>query len=405
MAHRAMSRRIWTGPEDVVAQLRKHWDSGRLLAARLDRKSDLFPLRLRLRKATSRDLGEQFDAVRDWVAELVQGSREKRGFGYQIEWQAIQHRTRGRNHLPRAIVVPSADDALRLIGKKAETARFDRLAGDLLAEFPGLRDWVARRPLEVLKRAEEWPKLTAILRYFRAHPRPGVYLRQLDIPGVDTKFVERRRGLVTELLDAVLPAEAIDPSASGAAAFNSRFGLSSRPVMVRFRILDPALALQGLSDLTVPADQFAALGLAVEQVFITENEINGLAFPSHPRAVVVFGLGYGLDRLAGVDWLKRARCWYWGDIDTHGFAILNRLRAHMPEVRSFLMDRATLDAHHELWGEEPEDRRFVGELPRLGAAEQNLFRALRDDVFTPRLRLEQERVRYVWLRAFLDQLQ
>ena len=400
-----MSVQDWTRPEDVVAQIRKHWESGRLLAARLDQESEVFPIRLRLRKATSRDLGERFDAVRAWVAELIQGSHEKRGFGYQIEWQSIEHRTRGRNRLPRAIVVPSAADALRLIGKKAEAARFDRLVEELLSEFPSLRDWVLRRPLEVLKRAEEWPKLTAILRYFRAYPRPGFYLRQLDIPGVDTKFIESRRGLVTELLDAVLPAEAIDPSATGAVGFNRRFGLRSRPVLVRFRILDPALALQGLTDLTVPADQFAALNLDVEQVFITENEINGLAFPSHPRAVVVFGLGYGLDRLAGVDWLKRAGCWYWGDIDTHGFAILNRLRAHLPHVRSFLMDRATLGAHRELWGQEPEDRRFGGELPHLDMLEQDLFRALRDDVFAPRLRLEQERVRYAWLRAFLDQLQ
>jgi hypothetical protein len=31
-----------------------------------------------------------------------------------------------------------------------------------------------------------------VLRWFVANPRPGVYLRQLDIPGVDTKFIEVR---------------------------------------------------------------------------------------------------------------------------------------------------------------------------------------------------------------------
>jgi len=394
----------WTRPPDLIAQLRRHWEAGRLLGERLAGTESLFPLNLKLRKAGSRDLTEQFDAVRGWVAELIEHSRERRGHGYEIEWRTIQHRTRGQNQLPRAVIVPSAEDALHLINKGAQAKRFDQLSAGILAEFPALHDWLARRPLEALKRADEWPRLLAILRYFVARPRPGCYLRQLDIPGVDTKFIETRRGLVSELLDAVLPSDAVDSSARGAAGFNRRYGLASRPVPVRFRCLDSGLALKGLTDLAVPAEEFAALDLDVDHVFITENEINGLAFPPHPRAIVVFGLGYGLDRLAGVGWLARARCWYWGDIDTHGFAILNRLRAHLPWVRSFLMDRATLDAHRELWGQEPEDRRFCGELGRLAADEQDLYLALRDDVFAPRVRLEQERIRFAWLQAFVAQL-
>ncbi len=399
-----MNDKAWTRPKDLVAQLRRHWDSGRLLAERLAGREPLFPLQLRVKKATSRDLTERFDAVRDWVGELIEHSRDKHGHGYAIEWRTVNHRTRGRNELPKAIIVPSADDALRLIGKTGQARRFDRLVAELLAEFPTLDDWLARRPLEALKRAEEWPRLLAILRHFRDHPRPGVYLRQLDIPGVDTKFIHARRGLVGELLDAILPFEAVDPSATGVRGFNRRYGLASRPVLVRFRILDPELRLRGLSDLSVPAVEFARLNLPVETVFITENEINGLAFPDHRRAIVVFGLGYGLERLAGIDWLARADCWYWGDIDTHGFAILNRLRHHLPEARSFLMDRATLDAHREQWGKEPDDRRFLGQLSRLDQHEQALYQALRDDVLSPRLRLEQEHVRFAWLERFLARL-
>ena len=35
------------------------------------------------------------------------------------------------------------------------------------------------------------------------------------------------------------------------------------------------------------------------------------------------------------------------DIDTHGFAILDPLRANFPQAQSFLMDRDTLPAHVE----------------------------------------------------------
>src|SRR5207248_1468020 len=96
------------------------------------------------------------------------------------------------------------------------------------------------------------------------------------------------------------------------------------------------LAINGLSDITVPATQFAQLSLPVRRIFITENEINGLAFPDVPRGVIIFGLGYSLDLLAGANWLSDREIHYWGDIDTHGFAMLDRLRAMFPAARSLL---------------------------------------------------------------------
>ena len=95
--------------------------------------------------------------------------------------------------------------------------------------------------------------------------------------------------------------------AAGQRNFEPRYGLASKPSQVRFRILDGRLAIQGLTDLAVPAREFASLDLPVERVFITENEINGLAFPGVPGSLVIFGLGYGLDRLSEVRWLHRSR--------------------------------------------------------------------------------------------------
>jgi len=37
-----------------------------------------YPLRLRFRKPTSKELAEDFNRVRDWIAELEAGSRESR---------------------------------------------------------------------------------------------------------------------------------------------------------------------------------------------------------------------------------------------------------------------------------------------------------------------------------------
>ena len=365
----------------------------------------LFPQRLALKKPDAQALADHFDAVRLWVQSLVKGSKAQRGFGYEIEWRTINHRVHGRNQVPAAAVIPTEDDALRLISKKRAAQHFDTLSKTTLARFPALAEWLTRKPLTLLEHADEWDSILAVLDYFSAHPRPDLYLRQLDIPGVDSKFIENRRGLIGELLDEVLPAHTIDHSATGVKGFAHRYGLKEAPPLIRFRLLDPRLRIDGLSDLSVPAQQFAALHLPVEQVFITENKVNGLAFPDMPGALVIFGLGYALDRLKEIHWLHKVALHYWGDIDTHGFAILNRLRSSFPDTASLLMDYETLMAHRELWGQEPSTDRFDGELPHLDEAEQTLFNNIKHNRFSNYVRLEQERIGFGWLQKALARLQ
>jgi len=390
----------WSTPGDVHAALDRRWARGEILTARVTGEP-LFPLRIPLRAPGTRDISYDFGAVLDWVRALEAGSRNTLGHGYALEYTTRRNRVQGDNPLPAAAVVPTEGDALRLLRRGRDAERFQRCADAARTRFPELAGWLARRPLRVLEEAEDWERVLDVLAWFRAHPRPGVYLRQLEIPGVDSKFIEQRRGLIAELLDTVLPAETIDWSATGARGFHARYGLRTEPPLIRFRILDPDLAIRGLTDLSVPPEAFAGLELAVERVFITENRINGLAFPDHPRSVVIFGLGYGLERLGDIPWLHRCAIDYWGDIDTHGFGILHRLRAAFPQARSLLMDRDTLMAHRELWGREPADKRYGGDPNRLTEDEYALFHDLAADRLGERVRLEQERVNFAHLRTRL----
>lgn len=395
----------WSGPDDIAASVRQLWDSGAILRARLDGAA-IFPLELRLRQPGAAEMGQAFDAARAWIGALAGMAREERGFGYELVWRDIKHRQLGRNRIPVAARIPSEEEALRLIGRGADARRFDRLAGATLEAFPILRSWLLRQPLKLLSHADAWERVIAVLRWFRANPRPGIYLRQLDIEGVDTKFIESHKGLFTELLDEIMPPDAILASANGARQFEARFGLSTKPALIRFRLLDPDHYIGGLSDLSIPVAHFAALETGVERIFVTENEVNALAFPPVPGGMVVFGGGYGIDRLARAGWLGSRDVVYWGDIDTHGFAILDRLRSYFPHVRSMLMDHATLDAHRFLWGMESDATRYTGELVRLTEDERRLFVELRDNIHATNLRMEQERLPYSWvldaLRITLD---
>ncbi len=82
----------------------------------------------------------------------------------------------------------------------------------------------------------------------------------------------------------------------------------------------------------------------------------------------------------------------------------NRLRAVLPHVRSFLMDRETLMAHRSLWVREPDGKRYDGEPTRLTTEEYTLFDDLRRDLLGPQVRLEQERIRWGWLELRLAAL-
>jgi hypothetical protein len=382
----------WTTPADLRAQVQRLWDRGELLrAAVTDTVS--WPLRLNLKVPSASDLSDRFEAVRKWVRAIADTPQ------VQIEWREWNHRVQGMQQLPAAVWIDTLQDSLTFIGKARQAQRFEAVWQQTAAAQPPLLAWLSRRPIQALDLADRWERLLAVVAWLQAHPRPAVYLRQVDVPGVDSKFIEAHRGVLAELLDLALPPEVIELDATGVAQFTRRFGFLDKPVRIRFRLLDPALpSLPGckcMPDITLDAASFAALVLPVDRVFITENETNFLAFPKVAGAIVVFGAGYGWEALARASWLHRCQLHYWGDIDTHGFAILDQLRGYFPGAASFLMDRKTLFAHRLHWGEEPDPARH--ELSRLTPEEKAVYGDLRFDRHQPRLRLEQERVGFGWL--------
>jgi hypothetical protein len=396
--------RAWTTPDDLAAEVQRDWDAGRLLRAVASGERN-YPKELRFRGPTSRELAERFAEVQTWIRALEAGSKAARGHGYELAWSDVNHRILGRNRVPTGAAVSTEEDALALLRRADEAARFRRLFDDTTARFPALRAWLLEQPLRALEHAAEWDRVLAVVDWFSAHPSPGVYVRQIEAEGVHTKFIEERKSLLAELLDRVLPAEAVDVAAgAGSAAFEARYGLRAKPALVRLRVLDRRHLIAGITDLALPAAELAALRPAVERVFITENEINGLAFPDVPGSLVIFGLGFGLGRLGQVPWLADIAVHYWGDIDTHGFSMLDRLRATLPHARSFLMDRATLLAHRPVWGQEKENERCLSTLPRLQAEETALYEDLVANRIADRLRLEQERVSFAWLRRALAEI-
>lgn len=386
----------WTTPADLKNQVQKLWDRGLLLASMNGRES-LFPRRLTLKGPDSRELSERFPEVRDWIGQLSAAAGP-----YRIEWRSVNHRVLGNNEIPAAIWIDQLSDALGLIGKRRAADQFAALVELTRDKQPELLPWLTKRSMRALELAEDWPRLLEIVGWLLKHPRPAIYLRQIDLPGVHTKLIEGHRGVLAELLDLVLPEDSIDGTHTGIGGFCRRYGFLDKPSRVRFRMLDSnvrLLPVEADQDITLTQAAFASLDLPVSKVFITENEINFLAFPDVSDAMVVFGAGYGFDNLAAATWLHEKEIYYWGDIDTHGFAILNQLRGFLFHVVSFLMDQRTLLAHRALWGVEMQPE--TGTLTRLNSEESALYDQLRQNHWGEHVRLEQERIGFDFLREAL----
>jgi len=116
----------WTTPHDISDKVLGLWNKGKILGAKITGEP-LFPLSLSLRRPDTRSYSERFEEVRTWIRSLEDGARERRGFGYDIEWAEINHRQLGRNKVPDKVAVPTEADALKLIGKQKDAERFERL--------------------------------------------------------------------------------------------------------------------------------------------------------------------------------------------------------------------------------------------------------------------------------------
>ena len=383
--------------QEINKKARRPWSSGAFLKSWLKDEA-FFPFEISFKTPTGRTLSNEFLQVRDWIATLHSHSKNATGKGYQLEYRTISHQQLGQQRLPHKIVFENQEDWLVFIGQQSAFKEFQGLADQTKRQLPQVMSFVNSKPVKVLDYAAAWPQLIKVCRYFQLNPQPNRYIRQLDIQGVDTKFIEAHKGILSELLTLALEPEDFDDSVTGIAenGFERRFGLRYDEPLIRFRLLDSNAAV---TDMSVPLSQFVDPG--VSQIYITENKVNGLAFPSVNDAIVIFGLGYGIRSLFSVSWLQDKHIIYWGDIDTHGFSMLSQLRGRFGQTTSFLMDQQTLDKHLSLCVEEPESKRFLADLTYLTDSEQALFDALRQNQLGKNLRLEQERIGFSCLRNAL----
>ncbi|MGL5867234.1 MAG: Wadjet anti-phage system protein JetD domain-containing protein [Dermatophilaceae bacterium] len=370
----------WTAPGDIAATVRRRWDDGTLLRS-YSAGGPFDVIGIPVHGPKPSEIGDDLAAVRDWVAVLDGGRRDDRR--YTLTWRTVGGRRIGRNELPDRAIVSTFDQAWALLGVRDAVRQFDEILA-IVGGCSAVRAWAVGHPHRALELHGDLPGLLAAFRWLDAHRDSGHYLREISAPGVDTKFAEKHRAVLAAMLG-------VPSTASG---FVSGLGLASKPELVRVRPAPTIGIPLPATEVAMRAAELAALDIRPRTAIIVENEISYLSVDVPQDGIVLWGRGFDVDRVGRLPWLVEVDVVYWGDLDTHGFAILDRLRAWLPQTRSVMMDRETLMAHRDRWV--VEKRPATSSLTRLTRAEQDLFVDLVTDALGAQVRLEQERVDWSW---------
>ncbi|HSF98346.1 MAG TPA: Wadjet anti-phage system protein JetD domain-containing protein [Ornithinibacter sp.] len=381
----------WTTPADIRARAQKRWDAGELLSAYATGSAPP-ALDLPVRGPTPREVSAQLAQVRSWRDALVAGSRD--GTCYTLTERSIGGRVIGAVTLPDRVSITAYDQWWRLLGVAEQVRVLDVVLARTRRTHPALLDWVERFPRRALAVADDWERLLAADDWLVEVSGQGRYLREVTAAGVDTKFIEGHTRVLGEWLDAVVEFDERYPASR---RFARRYGFSEAPPLLRLRI-DEGLGVlpSGISEVGLRVAEAEALRMAPSHVLIVENLATYLAVPVPAGGAVIWGQGFDAGRLGRVAWLGAApRVRYWGDLDTHGFAILNLVRSQVPQVTSVLMDRETLLRHRSRWVVEPRATR--ADLTLLTGAERAVYEDLVEGAHGPAVRLEQERIEWPWV--------
>ncbi len=325
---------------------------------------------------------------------LISQSKEKKGFGYTLEFQTVKTKYIGVQSLPTSIYFISENDFLKYLGKEKEVIFFRQNCEKIVDVFPELKDWIIQNPLRIIQNKNEWESILKVCRYFKNNPQPNLYIRELPI-NVHTKFVERNQNIIKDLLDIII-AQFVK---SQEKYFEKRFNLKYSEPQVRFKILDKEIShryFSGIDDIAIPISQFENLQLPVSKVLIVENKTTlytTLTLPKMKNTIAIFGSGYSVHNLKSAYWLNDVEIYYWGDIDAQGFEILSQFRSYFPTTKSILMDHPTFELFFENDLGTPT---YILAKLNLNDNEQMLYEILK----TKNWRLEQEKISFDYVNRF-----
>lgn len=381
-----------------------------------------WPLLVSLGRPTQREVLKDFPAVQRWSAawNTWRSTHETAGqdavAAPQMRMSTIAWQGVGQQTLPETLSFHSAECVAKFCNDAKAWRFVETRRHAMLERWPALLETGFGPHYEALATYNEadFAKLISLLNWFVENPKSGLYLRQLPVPGIDTKWVDlKRRGLVADLVRRItsptltalpdLDPDRLELLSCDTAAdaefdevsldFYDICGLRRPPIKIHLLVLCPDLraAVGGLRDVVAPIDELAMLSINPVRALISENKDTGLSLPDIPGTVAFIKLGNAVSLLGQLPWVQELPALYWGDVDTYGFSILAQARKTLGNVRSMMMDFETLEAHRDRVVDERKQATNVDHA-LLTTQELETYEGLLKGTWWTQKRLEQERL-------------
>lgn len=363
---------------DITRRLANNWHT------HIAGTGEAFPHAFPLGRPTAADLNADYAAF----------------YARTVEWQdwakthevALTYETRlakggTRQTVPTHVTISNIDQAAAIVTGEwpARLAQGRHRLAVLHERYPHVEDRARTLRLIDKYKPVDFDLLTAVADWYLEDPARavlGVTPRQVPLPGVHAKWLQGHKAGVQALT-----------------GLHDLGILPPHPARIHFTYLDPDHRATGarIHDSATVDDTFTP-AYQPQIVVISENKDTAIHFPPIKGGIAVEGDGFGGKTAAKFPWLTGApRLYYWGDIDGHGFEILNGYRADGLPVTSILMDPATYETYQR-YGTNTDKNNAVlkpGEpkpLPHLTDTERDLYHRLLDPTHTGHRRIEQERI-------------
>jgi len=361
-------------PADLASRWLKQWRLADNRELRL-LHADAWPIALGIGRPTAAELTHQTDRVREHL------QRWRTVNVGHVVWEPVNFRSASepvlvpvswRLHRPSEWATATGDPSV-----DEELARLQRLLGTIDPRFHRL---IVRQPfLTEAKLVTDVVAATKVAIELTPGCANGRPLRALSMGGIDTKFFERHRTLMTQLLDVLFGGEVDD---LGLETF-----LGALDDTDHWLLIAPLQrGLLPFRQQRIPTKELIGATLPGSRVLVVENESSLYQLPQVPDTVAILGAGLNLGWLEapGFDGKQLA---YWGDLDTWGLQMLATARRYRPQIRALLMTRDNFEAHSALSAVVEPSPAAASPPIGLTAAESILYRHLRS---LERGRLEQE---------------
>lgn len=304
---------------------------------------------------------------------------------WHVEEKRKQTVSFGKQLMPVRVFIDTPEDAMALLGLTKKKKEFLAGLSAVESQMPSLRDWYLTY-FGRISAEDFFPVALSIARFMLEQEQREGYLREMAIPGVDTKFLENHNFLMRTLWNALFPENTAESSDE---LWEKLFVQKVPTPSICVRSLDEHLRFAGVRKLFLSQDDIADFQPPHRRIFITENKVNGYTFPDAEDSLILFGMGYGVLEMAeSAPWLADKEIYYWGDLDHDGFNILSNLRKVLPKMKihSFLMDKETLLAYVDPKVKDTGNTTTIPDY--LTVSEKMAWKLIHDNGW----RLEQERI-------------